>query len=125
MVKTVYLDNSHGPFRANVDYAVEIAARREQFGKFPLDGKGAFETRFGLEQVDRGICGGTGQRVGHERRAVHQRVGWIVGKKRVEDFVRCDGRCKAESSAGQRFSDAKNVRHDVGLFARKHCPGPT
>ena len=36
-----------------------------------------------------------------------------------------DGRRKAERSAGQSFPDTENVRHDVSLFASKHCPGST
>ena len=66
----------------------KLAAGRKPARERRRDGRDLLKPRLALEQIERGIGGGAGERVGHEGRAVHQRVRRIVRPERLEHFLR-------------------------------------
>ena len=81
------------------------------------------QARLALEQIERGIGGGAGQRIGHEGRSVHQRMHGIVGPERVEDAPARDGGGERQRSAGQCLRQREDIRHDAGGLAREQASG--
>ena len=90
-----------------------------------LDRSRLCQARFALEQIERRVCRGARERVGHERGPVHQRGAWLVRPERLEHRARGERRGKSCGAAGQRLGDAQDVGRDVGLLAGKHRSGST
>ena len=81
------------------------------------------QARLALEQVERGIGGGAGERIRHVGRPVHQRMHGVVRPERVEHRSACDGRGERQRAAGQRLRQRDDVGHDAGGLAGEQRPG--
>ena len=87
VVDAVEFDHADRAHDADVAHAGHVAAGREPGAQRLLDRRDLRQPRLALEQVERGIGGGAGQRVRHVGRAVHQRVGRIVRPEGIEHLV--------------------------------------
>ena len=77
-----------------------------------------------LEQIERGIGGGAGERIAHEGRAVHQRVAGIVGPEGVEDLARCATVAASGSVPPvSALRQGDDVGHHLGRLAGEHRAG--
>ena len=68
---------------------------------------------------------GTGERIGHVGRPVHQRFSILVAAKGFKDLA--GGYCSshAECSASERLAEAHDVGNHIRLFTGKHRTGAT
>ena len=110
----VELDDADGPVGAHVDDAGRGAAGLQPGGQGGVDARDVGLPLAGLEEVEAGVGGGAGQRVGHVGRAVHQGRAGVVGPERLEHPAAGDGRRERQGAAGQRLGEGD----DVGRHAR-------
>src|SRR6185312_8997863 len=64
----------------------------------------------------------TGQRIGHERRAVHQRAG-LVRADRVRDVAAAQRRGQRDVAAGERLANTHDVGADARVVGGEQLPG--
>ena len=76
----------------------------------------------GKQQPDTGQRSRTGERVGHECRAVHKCPGLASGDATAD--TRCAEGCgECHIAPGEGLSETQNIRHDVRMLQREHFPG--
>ena len=119
----VELHHPDGALDADVDDAGDGPARLQRGPEMGLDGGDLIEPGLALEQIERGVGGGAGQRVGHVGRPVHQRLGAIVVEEALEDSRARRRRREAERAAGERLADAHDIGRHAGLVAGEQAPG--
>ena len=88
-----------------------------------VDLRDLLQTRFGGEQVERGVGGGAGEGVGHESWAMHQGLGRDFGQKGFKDVRPRQSRGQRHGAAGQALAEAEDIGRDAGLFAGEQRAG--
>jgi len=130
--RAIELNDADRPEHAHVRDARQLACRREALTQpaldrgdptapvpraGPADGSGAV-VRVGstLEQIERGERDGAGERVGHERRPVHQPAPLPCADD-VGHVPRAEGRGERHVAAGERLAHAHDIGSDAGVLA--------
>ncbi len=106
VLDAIEFDDADRAFHPHVAHMRQRERRFEIAGKHRLDGRHLRKPRLGFEEIEGRIGGGAGERIGHEGRAMHQRMAGLVRKKGVKHFFRGDGRAKPDRPAGQAPSRA-------------------
>ena len=88
-----------------------------------LDGGDLGEAGFLLEKIEGGQRRGTGERVGHVGRAMHEGVFCPVRAERGENMAASNCGGQRQGAAGQRLRETHQVGHDAGAFTGEQGAG--
>ena len=118
------LDHADGALDPHIGDAVDGAAGFQGVGHAGFDGADLLEARLALEQVERGVGGGAGERVAGVGGAVHEAFFQRFVEEGFEQAVRGHRRRQGHGAAGERLGQGHDIGHHVGLLAGEHRSQP-